>query len=130
MTHHLSVGSNDISRAESFYTPLFAVIGWRLISGNDESLDYGTSTVQFSVETPSDGEAAAPGNGVHIAFAAVSRAEVDRFYETALANGGTDAGPPGIRAEYDRHYYGAFVRDPDGNKIEAVTHSARHEEAS
>ncbi len=124
MIHHLSVGSNDISRAETFYTAILAVVGWRLIDRDESSLDYGTSTVQLSIETPSDGKPATPGNGVHIAFAAQSRAEVDRFYRTALANGGADAGPPGIRAEYDRHYYGAFVRDPDGNKIEAVTFSA------
>jgi catechol 2,3-dioxygenase-like lactoylglutathione lyase family enzyme len=46
---------------------------------------------------------------------------VDEFYRVALANGGSDAGPPGLRPEYDANYYGAFVRDPDGNKIEAVT---------
>ena len=49
---------------------------------------------------------------------------VDRFYEAALAHGGADAGAPGLRPKYNRNYYGAFVRDPDGNKIEAVTFSA------
>jgi catechol 2,3-dioxygenase-like lactoylglutathione lyase family enzyme len=52
---------------------------------------------------------------------------VDEFYRVALAHGGTSDGAPGLRPEYNAHYYGAFVRDPDGNKIEAVTHSARHE---
>jgi catechol 2,3-dioxygenase-like lactoylglutathione lyase family enzyme len=50
---------------------------------------------------------------------------VQQFHAAAVANGGTDAGPPGVRPKYDAHYYGAFVRDPDGNKIEAVTHSAQ-----
>jgi catechol 2,3-dioxygenase-like lactoylglutathione lyase family enzyme len=52
---------------------------------------------------------------------------VDEFYRIALAHGGTGDGEPGLRPEYNANYYGAFVRDPDGNKIEAVTHSARHE---
>jgi catechol 2,3-dioxygenase-like lactoylglutathione lyase family enzyme len=50
---------------------------------------------------------------------------VDEFYRTARVHGGSDAGPPGLRPKYDANYYGAFVRDPDGNKIEAVTHSAK-----
>ena len=57
---------------------------------------------------------------VHIAFLAGKRAQVDEFYRLALAHGGSDAGPPGLRPEYDANYYAAFVRDPDGNKIEAV----------
>jgi len=77
-----------------------------------------------SLEKPTDGRPASVGNGVHIAFAAGTRAQVDEFYRVALANGGTDAGAPGLRPEYDANYYGAFVRDPDGNKIEAVTFSA------
>jgi predicted lactoylglutathione lyase len=76
--------------------------------------------IEFSLEKPSDGRPATVGNGVHVCFAAGTRDQVDEFYHTALANGGTDAGPPGLRPEYDAHYYGAFVRDPDGNKIEAV----------
>lgn len=124
MIHHLSVGSNDIERAETFYSAVLAVVGWRLIDRDATSLDYGTSIVQLSIETPTDGDRATPGNGVHIAFAAQSRSEVDRFHEIGLQKGGACAGKPGIRAEYDRNYYGAFVRDPDGNKLEAVTFSA------
>ena len=90
----------------------------------DGSIDYGTSMMFFSLEKPSDGKPASVGNGVHIAFSAECRAMVDEFHRVALASGGSDAGPPGIRPEYDAHYYGAFVRDPDGNKIEAVTFSA------
>jgi catechol 2,3-dioxygenase-like lactoylglutathione lyase family enzyme len=58
----------------------------------------------------------------HWAFRARSRAEVNAFYEAALTHGGTDDGPPGLRPQYHPDYYGAFVRDPDGNRIEAVTH--------
>ena len=79
----------------------------------------------FSLEKPSDGQPASAGNGVHIAFDAGTRAQVDEFYRVALANGGADAGAPGLRPEYDANYYGAFVRDPDGNKIEAVSFQAK-----
>ena len=75
----------------------------------------------LSLEKPTDGRPASVGNGVHVAFAAETRAMVDEFYRVALAHGGSDAGPPGLRPEYDANYYGAFVRDPDGNKIEAVS---------
>jgi len=79
----------------------------------------------FSLETPINGLRAAPGNGVHIAFQAPDRQTVRRFHETAIANGATDEGAPGIRENYNANYYGAFVRDLDGNKIEAVTFTAR-----
>ena len=86
---------------------------------------YGASDIVFSVERPVDGLPAAPGNGIHIAFQAPDRETVRRFFESALANGGADEGAPGIRANYNANYYAAFIRDPDGNKIEAVTYTAR-----
>ena len=96
----------------------------RKICERDGSVDYGTAQTVFSLEKPTDGNPASVGNGVHIAFAADIRAQVDAFPRVALANGGSDAGPSGLRPEYDANYYGAFVRDPDGNKIEAVTFQA------
>ena len=130
MIHHLSLGTNDLKKARAFYNPVLAVLGLRLLKEDDTSLDYGVGAVLFSLETPVDGKKASPGNGVHVAFMAEGPDMVDEFYRLALENGGEDAGAPGLRPEYNAHYYGAFVRDPDGNKIEAVTHSARHEEAS
>jgi len=67
-----------------------------------------------------EGEKQVP--SVHMAFTANSRAEVDAFYAAAMAAGGTDNGSPGLRPHYHANYYGAFVRDPDGNNIEAVCH--------
>jgi catechol 2,3-dioxygenase-like lactoylglutathione lyase family enzyme len=72
-----------------------------------------------------NGKPASPGNGVHIAFQAPDRETVRRFHAAAVANGGSDDGAPGIREKYNANYYGAFVRDLDGNKIEAVTYTAR-----
>lgn len=124
MLSHVSLGTNDAARAAAFYDPVLATLGIRKLHTRDGSVDYGTSMMFFSLERPTDGNRASVGNGVHIAFAAEDRAMVDAFHAAALANGGTDAGAPGLRPEYDPHYYGAFVRDPDGNKIEAVTFSS------
>ena len=122
--HHVSVGTNDLARALAFYDPIMAHLGLRPMATNDRAADFGVGELVFSIETPADGKPATVGNGVHIAFAAGSRDMVDEFHRLALASGGSDAGAPGIRYTYDAHYYGAFVHDPDGNKIEAVTYSA------
>src|SRR4051794_24104993 len=125
MIHHLSLGTNDARRARTFYDPVLAVLGLRLIREDDGALHYGTGDILFSLTSPVDGRPASPGNGVHVAFAARDRRMVQEFHRTALAHGGADDGAPGLRPEYDGNYYGAFVRDPDGNKIEAVTHAAK-----
>lgn len=124
MIHHVSLGTNDVARSRRFYDPVLHLLGLRLLRAGERSLDYGVGDILISLETPVDGRPATCGNGTHIAFQARDRAMVDAFYETGLANGGTADGAPGIRAAYDAHYYGAFLRDPDGNKIEAVTFSA------
>lgn len=125
MIHHVSIGTNDIQRSRRFYDAALPIIGMRLTNSSSSSADYGTSSFLFSVETPVNGGPASPGNGVHIAFAAGRRDMVDAFYAAALEHGGRDAGAPGLRPEYDAHYYAAFVLDPDGNKIEAVTYSSK-----
>jgi len=125
MIHHVSLGTNDVARSRAFYDDVLAVLGLRLLKASNKSADYGVSSVIFSIETPVDGALASAGNGVHIAFAAGDRAMVDEFHRIALQCGGTDAGAPGLRPKYDPNYYGAFVLDPDGNKIEAVTHHGK-----
>lgn len=125
MIHHVSVGTNDVRRARAFYDPLMTLIGFRVLKSSDRSVHYGASDIVFSLETPVNGKPASPGNGVHIAFQAPDRETVRRFHSAAVANGGSDEGAPGIRGDYNANYYGAFVRDLDGNKIEAVTYTAR-----
>jgi catechol 2,3-dioxygenase-like lactoylglutathione lyase family enzyme len=124
MISHLSLGTNDAATARRFYDPVMAVLGLRRLGDRDGSVDYGVGRFLFSLEKPVDGAPATVGNGVHIAFDANDRKTVDEFYRVALENGGTDADEPGLRPQYDAHYYGAFVLDPEGNKIEAVTFSA------
>ncbi len=125
MIHHLSVGTNNVARAKRFYDAVLPIVGILPMKHTETGADYGSGQILFSIETPVDGNPATVGNGSHVAFAAGDRAMVDRFYEAALAHGGTSDGEPGLRPEYDANYYGAFVRDPDGNKIEAVTYSAK-----
>jgi len=74
------------------------------------------------IGTPYDGAPAAPGNGQMIALLAPDRAGVDRTYAKALEHGGACDGPPGPRPQYHAHYYGAYFRDPDGNKICVCCH--------
>lgn len=114
MIDHISVGTNDLGKARTFYDAVLAELGIRLLRSSNRSADYGVSSILFSIETPVDGKRASSGNGT-----------VNAFYHAALANGGIDAGAPGVRPNYDAHYYGAFVFDPDGNKIEAVTRSSK-----
>ncbi|MBP2302468.1 VOC family protein [Azospirillum picis] len=125
MIHHVSLGTNDVERARRFYDAVLPVVGMMPMTSTGEGLAYGSGTFHFSVQPPIDGKPATVGNGTHIAFAVEERDMVDRFYSTALANGGVGDGEPGLRPEYDAHYYGAFVRDPDGHKLEAVTYSAK-----
>ncbi|HEY0622647.1 VOC family protein [Sphingomonas sp.] len=94
MIHHASVGSSDLARSRIFYQAVIPVLGYRLVSEDDQSLDYGSGVFAFSVERPLDGKPATGGNGTHIAFEARRRADVDAFYREGLAHGGRDGGPP------------------------------------
>jgi len=121
---HISVGVNDLARAKAFYDPIMRILGLEVRQADSESVDYGThDALVYSLETPVNGQQATPGNGVHIAFKVEDQGTVERFYHEALRLGGKDAGAPGLRPQYGPTYYGAFVLDPDGNKIEAVADS-------
>ncbi len=124
MLHHISLGTDDLERARAFYDPVMAVLGLSPTLDHPDAIGYGAGITCFSLNRPADGQAASSGNGVHVAFEVEHRAAVDAFHAAALAHGGSGDGPPGLRPEYDAHYYAAFVRDPDGNKIEALTFAA------
>ena len=123
MYSHVTIGANDIAGARAFYDPVLATLGIERFFERDTALGYGELRgTRLWVMHPHDGQAASIGNGVHVAFLAPSRAAVRAFYEAALANGGTDEGAPGPRPQYHRNYYGAYVRDPEGNKLQACCH--------
>lgn len=124
MLHHVSLGTADLDRARAFYDPVMRELGLARTLDVAEAVGYGAGITVFSLNRPANGATPAPGNGVHVAFEVERREAVDAAYRAALAHGGTCDGPPGLRPEYDAHYYAAFFRDPDGNKIEALTFAA------
>lgn len=120
---HISVGVTDIARAREFYEPTLATLGLVPVMDKSFAIAFGNGSGRqwLWVSEPIDkARAVTANNGAHIALLAGSRAAVRAFYAVALASGGRDDGAPGLRPEYMPTYYGAFVLDPDGNKIEAV----------
>ncbi|MEL6726790.1 MAG: VOC family protein [Pseudomonadota bacterium] len=125
MFAHITLGTNDWSRAKPFYQAIMSVMEVPLFGEADSGAAYGEMTGPKVFVGPAyDGRPATVGNGTHIAFLAHSRVQVDAFHAAALARGGSDEGAPGLRPHYHPNYYGAYVRDPDGNKLQAVCHSA------
>lgn len=123
MFSHATMGTNDFSKAEPFYDAVMAALGHPVFFKTEDTLSYGQATGEkLFVVRPFDGRAAQAGNGVHLALLTDDRRKVDAFHAAALANGGADEGPPGLRPHYHPNYYGAYVRDPDGNKLQAVCH--------
>ena len=117
---HVGLRVTDFGRARDFYAAALGTLGIQLLAefevGGKRHAGYGDKdgpTFWIDEGKQHRGEA-------HVAFAAHSRAEVNAFHMAALAMGGRDNGPPGLRAEYAPHYYAAFVFDPDGHNIEAV----------
>src|SRR5258705_7489276 len=124
MIDHLSITATDLDRAQAFYDAALGALGYPGVNRRAEAIGYGVRA-----RTPD----AAPYISVylctarlvpdnrHWCFRAPRRAAVRAFHQAALAHGGIDDGPPGIRERYSPDYYAAFVRDPDGNRLEAVT---------
>ena len=127
MLNHVSVGVRDVNRSRRFYDAALRPLGLvRIVDfGEGRGSDYGADPAQFGVEftITRKGEVKTPIPGAHLCFRAPDRAAVDAFHVAALAAGGQDDGVPGLRPNYHPHYYGAFVLDPDGHRIEAVCHA-------
>jgi catechol 2,3-dioxygenase-like lactoylglutathione lyase family enzyme len=120
MLHHVSVGTSDFVRAMRFYDEVLTALGYkRVMLVAPRAVAYGREFPEFWVQTPASGEASG-GNGSHIAFIARSQQAVNKFHAAAMRMGASDNGPPGPRPHYTPDYYGAFVIDLDGNRIEAV----------
>lgn len=124
---HLSIGVNDLAQSLAFYDAALNPLGVsQMFAMSDRGIAayMGADQISFWLyskdsEQSALGELPSPPR-FHLAFRAVDRSAVDAFYEAAIAQGGTDEGPPGIRSQYHPHYYAAYVRDPNGYKIEAV----------
>ncbi|MDO1559200.1 VOC family protein [Brevundimonas sp. 2R-24] len=125
MLDHIGFNCSDVKASRAFYEAALKPLGVGLImevgpdqTGGPTYLGYGKDGKPFFWF----GDDPQLGNKLHVAFTAETRDQVDAFYRAAMAAGGTDNGPPGVRAIYHPNYYGAFVLDPDGHNIEAVCH--------
>ncbi|MBN8993561.1 MAG: VOC family protein [Rhizobiales bacterium] len=119
MLDHVTLGVSDIERSRKFYDEALRPLGIeRLYAEGESASGYGAGKKAFFWISQKD----ASQTGSHVAFATEERQTVDRFHQAALAAGGRDNGPPGLRPHYHENYYGAFVLDPDGHNIEAVCH--------
>jgi catechol 2,3-dioxygenase-like lactoylglutathione lyase family enzyme len=119
MIDHVTLNVRDLEACQAFYTAALRPLGYELMMEYLEGCGYGAEgKPDFFLARR--GEPSAP---VHVALRGPDRSTVDAFHEAALAAGGKDNGPPGIRRVYHEYYYGAYVLDPEGNNIEAVTHA-------
>lgn len=117
---HVSLGTNDFDRAAAFYDTVLGSIGVARVMSFPDAVAYGRAFPEFWVQTPFDGGRAETANGTHVAFLTDGREAVHAFHAAGLAAGGTDEGTPGPRPDYGAAYYGCFLRDLDGHKIEAM----------
>ncbi|PZV07266.1 MAG: glyoxalase [Leptolyngbya sp.] len=116
---HISLVTNDFDRAVAFYDRVLPTLGCKRITEHPGVVAYGKVYPEFWIGLPHDNQTATVGNGTHIGFVAPTKESVHAFYEAAIAAGAQDDGPPGPRPDYGEPYYGCFVRDLDGHKIEA-----------
>ncbi len=122
MIGYVTLGTSDLVRAAKFYDAIAAEMGTGRMMEFDGFIAWGTPDggAGIGLTKPFDGNPPSVGNGVMIALGAKDAAQVQRIYDIALANGGTDEGPPGPRGDT---FYAGYFRDPDGNKLNAFTMS-------
>jgi catechol 2,3-dioxygenase-like lactoylglutathione lyase family enzyme len=124
MIDHVSVGVADLERSARFYELTLAPLGlWRLVT-RPATIGFGKTYPELWINLRTGMAPVAPENGAHICLRAKSTGDVDAFHAAALAAGGRSDGTPGLRPHERVRYYAAFVMDPDGNRIEAVTFPA------
>jgi catechol 2,3-dioxygenase-like lactoylglutathione lyase family enzyme len=121
MIGYVTIGANDIARSTAFFDAALEQLGYARTFEGGGWAGYGPGGQKEGLEiylaTPENGKEACFGNGSMLAFKAASRAAVEAFHAAALSAGGKDEGAPGVRGESDPPFYGAYVRDPEGNKF-------------
>lgn len=123
---HITLGSNNTERSARFYDGVLGVLGFKRLPkppGKPPAYAKDGMPVIF-LYPPEDGRPATWGNGTHIAFVADTKQDVRAFHDAALSLGGRSEGEPGPRPHYGDNYYAAYVRDPDGNKLQAVCYAS------
>lgn len=121
MIDHVSIGVRDLAAAARFYEAALAALGYGKLIVRPTTIGFGKKYPDFWLNERRNMSAVDPDSGTHICLRAPDTQSVDAFHAAALAAGGRSDGPPAPRREYTPGYYAAFVRDPEGNKIEAVT---------
>jgi catechol 2,3-dioxygenase-like lactoylglutathione lyase family enzyme len=121
MIDHISLGVSDLEPAARFYEPTLAALGLSRLVTRPGTVGFGKSYPEFWINLRAGMAKVSPENGTHICLRARTTEEVDAFHAAALGAGGTSDGAPGLRPHDRVKYYAAFVLDPDGNRIEAVT---------
>jgi catechol 2,3-dioxygenase-like lactoylglutathione lyase family enzyme len=121
MIDHLGINCRDLAASAAFYDRVLGVLGHRRLMDVEVAVGYGTDQPRFWIAQWQGEE---PNREVHVAFAAADAEAVRAFHAAALEHGAEELHAPRLWPEYHPGYYGAFVRDPDGNNVEAVFHGA------
>ena len=125
MIDHFGINCADLARAAGFYDRVLETLGHRRLMDFGVAIGYGSHKPEFWIAAqPPEGPASGPNREVHIAFTAPDAETVRAFFTAATESGAEVLHEPRLWPEYHEGYYGAFVRDPDGNNVEAVCHSA------
>ena len=126
MIDHVSLGVADLDRAARFYEPVLGAVGFAKLEVRPATIGFGKRYPEFWLNHRPSMPTVPTDTGAHVCVRARSTEAVDEFHRAALAAGGTCDGAPGLRGQHGRGYYAAFVRDLDGNRIEAVTFLANN----
>jgi catechol 2,3-dioxygenase-like lactoylglutathione lyase family enzyme len=121
MIDHVSVAVRDLAASMIFYDTLLGTLGYQRLDTRSHTAGWGKKYSEFWINLRPNMATVPPDSGAHICLRAASKDAVNAFHAAALANGGLSDGAPGPRKNDDPRYYAAFIRDPDGNRIEAVT---------
>jgi catechol 2,3-dioxygenase-like lactoylglutathione lyase family enzyme len=124
MIDHLGINCSDLERSATFYDAVLGVLGHRRLLDHGVAIGYGTTKPDFWIgRQPEEGLASGPNREIHVAFSADTAEDVRAFFAAAVEQGAEVLHEPRQFPEYHDHYYGAFVRDPDGNNVEACCHT-------